>query len=288
MSNKQNKHKCHLCMKKVADSKEHLPMKAANNRGKLSLFHIKHGSKKINYNGFATKYEKKGFWLPVLCKKCNNNTGSWYGGAYKDFIFQISQARRINNNQSYIIIHLKNIYPLRIIKQMLSMFLCATPYEPEPIWDNLREFVLDKNKVIPQNAPFVFLYSNTSKNIGRIIPCGGLVNLRTHENMVFSEISWPPLGIVFSFNKNPKVGEMECINHWGKYGFKDRINISIKLPLLLVSTYYPLSFGSVEEVENEMEVNPTIYLFHVPENSNSIINMGIVSKKESKERKNGF
>jgi hypothetical protein len=107
---------CHICQAEPAIGKEHLPSKAASNVGKVQIEFIDGGNV-----GNGIQHQRiessDGFWVQALCKKCNEErTGSRLGGAYASFVQQISQASGIEDETGRIYIHLKDIYPLRIIK----------------------------------------------------------------------------------------------------------------------------------------------------------------------------
>jgi hypothetical protein len=149
------------------------------------------------------------------------------------------------------------------------MFLCAVPYQPAPVWRGIQEFVLKRDALLPSSAPFVYLYMNVSR-IGRIVPCCGIVDFSTHKTIVVSEVSWPPVGIVFSFQSDERFALMEDVTSWGHFRFEDKKDVTIRLPRLQVSSHYPLGFGTAVEVEREQANRGLAYLFHVPDDSTSL------------------
>ncbi len=158
---------CHICAKRPAISREHLPPQSAGNWGTLEVRfidgYLDHG---IQHQ--YTQFDN-GFWLHSLCSKCNNHTGARYGTAYADFISQLSASLRLEDVQGRSLVNLRNIYPLRVLKQMFAMFLCAMPQTQTPMWQNIRHFVRRRDSTLPNDAPRIYLYHNTSV-IGRIVP----------------------------------------------------------------------------------------------------------------------
>jgi hypothetical protein len=191
-----------------------------------------------------------GFWMPVLCRRCNNEvTGSRLGGAYAAFVGQVNAASGIEDRHGRVYVGLRDIYPLRVLKQMFATFLCAQPTDGPPEWSSIREFVLRRDAQLPQHAPFVYLYRNTGP-IGRIVPMCGVVGGRHPRPMIIcSEVSWPPVGIIFSHEPHPMFSAMENVTAWGQLRFGDRLTTLLRLPSLRVETDHPLGFGSVGEVE---------------------------------------
>ena len=267
--------KCRLCTKRLANSKEHIPIQSSANKGKVKIIYVdsKVSSGEIKY---STYLSSDGFWLPVLCDKCNKKTGYRYGDAYRVFIDQINKSTGIEDVKNRVYMNFQQIYPLRILKQMLSMFLCSVPYQPAKEWKELQNFVLKRDTHLPKNSPYIYLYKNISK-IGRIVPCCGVIEFFTSfEPITISEISWPPLGIIFSFQKDERFALMEEISYWNKYSFKDKVDLSLSLPQLKVCSHFPISYGNAEEVEREEGRKGRAYLFHVPSKSISPTNIGTI------------
>jgi len=82
---------CQLCAKRQADSKEHLPIQSTGNMGDVLVNFVDGcaGSGDMQYHTFRST---DGFWVPALCKRCNNRTGRRYGSSYADLVSQISSS----------------------------------------------------------------------------------------------------------------------------------------------------------------------------------------------------
>jgi hypothetical protein len=262
---------CRLCGRRLATSREHLPPRTASNLGEVEINYIA-GETSSGEAQVQIIHSSDGFWVPALCRKCNSKTGARYGSAYGDFVSQISNASGIEDTVGRVFVHLKGIYPLRILKQMFSMFLASLPYQPTPKWKYIQEFVLRRDTHLVSDAPFVYLYKNISRT-GRIVPCCGVVEFSAHKTLIVSEVSWPPVGIIFSFQQDEQFAMMEDITSWGQYGFKGKIDTTIRLPKLRVSSHYPLGFGTPEEIEHEQVQRLLAYLFHIPDDSQSLTNI---------------
>ena len=124
------------------------------------------------------------------------------------------------------------------------------------------------------DAPSVYLYFNSAQK-GRIVPCCGIVDICTHESFVVSEVSWPPLGIVFSFQKNRLFEDMQNITTWASLNYDACTDVSLSLPIHRVNTHYPLGFGSTKRIENKA----WIYLYHVPKDSKSPLNFSALIER---------
>lgn len=152
--NNKKQGKCHLCGKECKLTFEHLPPEKANNHrethaivGDTLMNHIGGIKEPWDLSGLRYKKLQRGMGNYTLCAECNNNTGNWYANDYIKFANTIGY---ILNNQvdlsktEAMRIELAELYPLRIIKQILCMF--ASTMHPEFLDANndLREFIQNK------------------------------------------------------------------------------------------------------------------------------------------------
>ena len=277
-------HLCHICNRRPAAGEEHIPPQHTNNKGVVEIIYID-GTTPSGDIKFHVISSSEGFWVPALCENCNNMTGWRYGTAYKDFVSQIADASDLEDTSGRALVNLKSVYPLRILKQIFSMFLVAVPFEPAPVWKEIQDFVRKRDCTLPESAPYVYLYKNIS-NLGRIVPCCGIAEFSTNKSFVVSEVSWPPVGIIYAFEADERFKIMEDITHWGRFRFKDRGNFLIKLPKLRVASHYPLGFGTAQEVEREQGRRGLAYIFHVPEDSASHNNISVLWRRQEYQMQN--
>jgi hypothetical protein len=143
----------------------------------------------------------------------------------------------------------RGVHPLRIVKQAVSMFLAAQPGLGSIDWNPLRRFVLRRDDPLPPGSPHILLYYNGSPT-GRVVPWCGLSQLfRRIPVIALSEISFPPLGVVFASSLNPLFEGMQDITAWGSAAYRDEITTNILLPVKRIETDWPLGFGAPAEVE---------------------------------------
>ena len=79
-----------------------------------------------------------------------------------------------------------------------------------------------------------------------------------------SEISYPPIGIVYSHGANPRFANMVDITGWSQYGFSVKKDFVLKLPQFKVSTDHPLGFGNPEDVEKWVSKHHVIRILAQP------------------------
>lgn len=121
--------KCALCGQECELTFEHIPPRAAFNSIPSKYFSAqeilnRHGKMPWDFSGLKYTNQQRGSGAYTLCSKCNNLTGTWYGNDYQEAIMQIAGAlnelqERENKN---VKIRINEIYALRFIKQVLSMF----------------------------------------------------------------------------------------------------------------------------------------------------------------------
>jgi hypothetical protein len=238
---------CRICIKRIAESREHLPPQSTNNRGQVYIRFIRNDtSKGVEHKSVELQ---NGFWMRVLCQKCNERIGRVYGGNYGDFYKQFAAASLLFDTKDNHQIYLRDIYPLRILKQMFAMFLCIYPSAPPPEWESLRNFVQRKEGLLPADAPRVYLYKNDSTNSRIVLRCA-LIEIHTDRKpILISEISRAPVGIVFGEVVDDRFDYMEEITHWGRMSYKKKMNLCLSLPAHKITHDHPLAFGTPDEVE---------------------------------------
>jgi hypothetical protein len=265
-------HLCRICGIRTADSDEHFIPKAIGNRAAVRL---------LVQNPDGGKRERRctgGFFVRVLCQRCNNGPASTYAQAYANLYRQIVAAPDIRTDDGRFLVHCRRLHPLRIIKQAVLGFLCAVPWYPDAVWRPLQDCLLDREAPLPPSAPRVFLYFNTSQ-FGRIAPFCSLVELATHRSTVLSEVSWPPLGLIFAYDSHPIIDAMQELSAWGSESFSASRSVSIVLPRLRVNSLYPLAFGSTRAIERTQEERLTVFLHHVPPGSASPLNISALIRR---------
>lgn len=263
---------CHVCGLRPAGSREHLPGVAAANDGPVDVFFPQptDGSTGEGMRSERRRYAD-GFVVRTLCSKCNCRTGGNYGTAYKSFVRQFSESGLLSAGLQRNWINLTGIQPLRVLKQMATIFLASQTYLSHDHWREIREFVLRRDRKLPNGALRFYLYRNGS-SIGRIVALQGVTSIWKGTKpppLVFSEVSWPPVGVVFATDPHPLVEKMKDITEWGQYRFKDRDSFGFSVPELAVESHWPLSSGSPAEAEAWVDRLGLVYLVHAEPESDS-------------------
>jgi hypothetical protein len=155
MRRKSKEGKCHICGKSELLTYEHVPPRKAFNSNKALMYY---GKKILENDNKGLPWEipskikgkrlQGGIGAYTLCQKCNNNTGALYANAFVDFIQKVYREtfQKKFKPSSWVTITLDEIYPLRIIKQIMSMFFSINTPDLSDAHEELREFILSKEK----------------------------------------------------------------------------------------------------------------------------------------------
>jgi hypothetical protein len=252
---------CRLCGSTTAViTREHVPPKSAGNRGMHVFETTRFGSEDLHGNDLLD-----GFALRVLCDRCNSRFGSRLGTTFGSFIQQIQQSGRFISPHGGVFAGAVDVYPARIIRQLLLNFLCIQALSDSDQLESVRTYVRSRDAPLPADAPRIGLYYNIAQTY-RIVPVGGITSLkRTGGLWTGAEIAAPGLGVVFTFGNPDEVDRailprMTDITPWGSYRFADRVRIVFELPRYRVETPHPLGFGRPSDVGKWQSRNLLVWL----------------------------
>lgn len=245
---RKEKGKCKICGFEGPLSFEHVPPRAAFNDMKYYYTASIMDILKKNPDDFdtlsfknrekATKQQGSiGFYS--LCTNCNNNTGSWYGKSFVDWICQsIAILSKTRGNPT--IYYPTYIYPLRIIKQIVTMFFSIEHERFGEVNPYLVKFVLNKEeKYLPTKYRFFCYYNIEGSN--RYIGGNILGDLNSGSSILISEITFPPMGLVMTIDSDSPNEKLTEITHFSKYGFNEWTDHFQKFAIL--PTYLPYYAG---------------------------------------------
>ena len=112
---------CRICGTVGPLSKEHVPPQAAFN----DCRYVEAKFETIIELGpdaeVKGKIKQGGVSMYTLCAPCNNNTGKWYGNAFVKWCYQGMEIL-IRSNGKPSLVYLYHSFPLRIFKQIVTMF----------------------------------------------------------------------------------------------------------------------------------------------------------------------
>jgi len=243
---KQKIGKCHICGIEGPLSFEHVPPHSAYNNKRVLKSTISEvlnrppdelGNYQIQQNGSGDY---------TLCTSCNNNTGSWYGSDYVNFahlgLLALDQAIK-----SDLEFHTGSIHPLRIIKQVITMFFSVNQPGFAEANPDLVSFVLNRERKYLPDDVFISMYMNRVGR-GRFFPVSGHGDLdRGFE--IISEFSFPPFGFVLSFDKEPFYKKLYNIRFFSSFGYNDQVVLFLPLYILPTFSHLPGDYRTLEQMK---------------------------------------
>lgn len=241
--------KCHLCGESGELSFEHVPPRKAFNERPV----VKAQFEDIIGLGpdeqIKGTIQQRGVGGYTLCPKCNNNTGSWYGTGFIDWCYQGFEILEKTNGKPTLI-YLNYLFPLRIIKQIITMFFSVNGSEFGDANPELVKFILNREQYNLSPKYRFFVYYNTGGRF-RFAGVSAKVDINTREICTLSEINFPPYGYVMTFDSAPPESRLFEITHFSKYRYNDHVVKAMKLPVLPTHMLFPGDYRTKEEIEKQ-------------------------------------
>lgn len=284
---------CALCGAYGQLTYEHIPPKAAFNSVPVKMYKgpelIKKEPGKMPWDVHELTYtpQQKGAGKYSLCESCNNNTGSWYGAAYQDMAQRIALALHNPEIEDSHSIGIKDVYPLRFLKQVIAMFcsvndyesLCAyvNPaqvadrellppmlrnlvesqeklYEAALMMDELRKFVLDREVTGLEKSRFKICMYMTKSQLWKFNGLSSVIDIEKNTCLIVSEITAAPFGFVLYFNPQENMkSEGVDITSLADFGYAEKCDLAIPTCLLEMNTYLPHDYRTKNMIETDMK-----------------------------------
>ena len=259
MSRKKVFGKCHICGIEGKLSFEHVPPEKAFNNCRIKIYR---GTQVIEREDLSMPWDfrylkgdvlQQGVGNHTLCESCNNNTGSWYGNNYIDFVFQGFRAlKNSKRNLEVEDVNFYEVYPLRIIKQIITMFFSINSPVMAEVQKDLVEFVLNKKKKYLNNSKYGLYLFFLSGEIFRYAGLCSILKIDKHLIRVVSELATMPFGFVLEFDPKPEYktayNVCDILSFANLFDYDEKVNIRLKIPLLESNIYLPLDYRTKEQI----------------------------------------
>lgn len=241
---KMQKGICRICKKNTELSFEHIPPKAAFNKytkfRTVPYLEYVQNSHREDYKP-TTKLQQGGIGEYCLCRKCN----SFLGNNYVPDYFKMAQvAKTIFQNKNFKTAKFttNGISPLRLLKQVIAMFVCMQKAEFTDENPELLSFLKNpKEKNLPDKFR-VFMYLNYFGQIRQ------LNTMYTNIYGLVNELTFPPLGFVLSI-KSDAIFPLTEITHFKNLDEDYRDEVNLELYNHPTHLPFPIDYRSLEEIE---------------------------------------
>jgi len=254
--------KCRICGAIGKLSFEHIPPEAAFNNKSVRLLE---GIDAITKNINGTKYSRisqKGFGNYTLCERCNNNTGAWYGNDFVNWCYQGMDLLRLTNGNPHLI-YIHYLCPLKIIKQIITMFFSING---DRFCENNQElvgFVLNRKRKYLNEKYRVYTYFNyeggtRSTGIMGKFDINKSNLLIASKPIIMSEFSFRPYGYVLTIDSDIPDRRLFDITYFSNYDYDDFRVMSMDMKALPTHTVYAGDYREMDEIVKQSKENDII------------------------------
>lgn len=262
---KKNNHvgNCRICNKYGKLTFEHIPPKCAFNDKEARIYtgdsFMQLMCDKNRYpwdhEGVRYKLLQKGLGDYTLCEKCNNITGELYGEEYKKWVY--TTLKLINDNSEdhkkakSVTLSLKNVYPGRFIRQVLSI-ICSTYPGFTKRYPFVKKLILNKNFVYDETPEFrIYMYLLKNPYNGYTGVTGILMANRTIK--LIDEIDLYPFGFYLSLS-SAKENETD-ITKFINCSYNDLGEVDLIMNVHEKNNIVPMDFRTKDEIIKAVSVN---------------------------------
>lgn len=263
--------RCHICGDIKRLTFEHIPPKASGNSKPVKIITGEQMIKeaRIPWDTSGLKYvpQQKGMGKSVLCQDCNNITGGWYADAYKSFYFQIPflKVDPIDSQHSLIDLTFSAIYPLRVIKQIVCMFMGICDAYLGDTYPEMREFILTKESKYLDFSKYrlsFFIRRGKFRNPQQLAQFT-LLSLRKstneYQHNVVSYIDTPTVEFLFEEQSNGKLPDdslgVDLCQFANDFSYNDCVNLRVQMPTFERNSWIPYDIRTQGEITAEAEKN---------------------------------
>jgi len=228
---------CRLCGEYKDLSFEHVPLRSTGNDQRTIKFNLRQALSLHQGERVRGSIEQGGIGFNSLCSKCNSDTDTWYGEAFRKWCRHGMEIMQRSNGQPKLI-YVRNIFPLRILKQIVVMFLAINEPTFAKVNINLPAFARNRyEKYLPPRYRFFVCFNND--DFFRYYGVSSKNNAETGEIVLMSQISFPPYGYLLTLDSNSPDERLQEITHFSRYGWSETVDFQMKLPVLSGQSVYP-------------------------------------------------
>lgn len=261
--------RCHICGEIKKLTFEHIPPKASGNDKPVKIVTgeqvITSDRNPWDIDGLRYTLQQRGMGKPILCEYCNNITGSWYADAFKSFYFQIPFlcVNPIDSKNSLIELTFSDIYPLRVMKQIISMFMdiCGANLGDE--YPEMREFVLSRDAKQLDFSKYRFSLFVRRGDFRNPQQLAQFIPLRNTSNgYQFNRVSYidtPTVEFLFEEKVNGQLPDdllgIDLRQFANDFNYDDCATLKVLMPTFERNSWIPYDIRTQEEISRETEKN---------------------------------
>lgn len=240
---------CHICGDFGPLTFEHVPPRKAFNKSPVFLRDVQeiwqHG--RANVKG---RIQQRGAGAHTLCAKCNNDTGDWYADDFGSWCIGAAGALQRSGGSSGYILNAPEMYPLRVLKQIVTMFFSVNASAFADKYPELVRFVLNRTQMY-LNPRFQIATYFAAEGGTRHLPVMRQFDIYNRRASYYSEITFYPLGYVLTVDSPPWDARWCDISHFARYEYDEQRKLPLALPLLPTHLPIPGDYRAMEQIEEQ-------------------------------------
>lgn len=242
---------CRICGNEGDLSFEHIPPRAAFNDRRAIKLQLEAALALGPDEPVKGPIQQGGIGDHTLCPRCNNLTGGWYGVRFVDWCYHGKRILNLTQGNPTLI-YMHYLFPLAILKQIVTMFFSVNPSGFSKVHPELVRFVLNKNaKYLPPKYRFFVYYNTTGKF--RFAGITGILSISQDFQSVdkpclISEIGFTPFGYVLTIDSEPPDKRLFEITHFSRYSYDEFKVMELRLPVLPTYLLFPGDYRTKEEI----------------------------------------
>lgn len=245
---------CRLCGQDTNLSFEHVPPRTTSNKNTKytsvdfeDYIKIKNPLKEKPKG----KIKQGGIGYNSFCEKCNSFLGSNYVPAYKRWVqggFEILKNTEFYGHKYQI----KGVEPLKILKQIISMFLAINGEWYLETYPELAHFVLNpEDQELPEKYR-VFTYLTRAERV-RYMHHVTKGSFSAEGTINCTEIAFPPYGCVLTLDFDGEIKFLNEITKFKQYEFNKKTDLTVTMFQLPTYMPFPLDYRTKEKVEVDIK-----------------------------------
>ncbi len=245
--------RCRICGADGELSFEHVPPKSAFNRMPVVAAGFEQAFRHGPDDQLRGRIIQRGRGDYTLCCRCNNNTGRWYAPDFAQWCFQGAQILQQTSGRPTLL-YIHYLFPLRIIKQIVTMFFSVNHSGFRLTYPDLESFVLSRERRHLDPRVRIFAYYNTEGGWRSSGPVGR-GTLGESKPLLYSETNFPPYGFVMTYDSGPPDERLVEITHFSHYEYTDFRVMALDLPVLPTHLWYPGDYRTKEQILEDYRRN---------------------------------
>ncbi len=247
---------CRLCGNITELSYEHTPPEAAFNSAPVvempSNYFLGNQEQPLAYlDKPKGRTNQRGAGGNTLCGPCNSKTGSWYASKFAEFSHGLMNMEQAANSADGVSSEIR-FHPLNVLKQIVLMFLTSNGDEFHKKNPALVEFVQNRqsHKLPRHYKVFLALTDMNQLRGSRSSGVSGRIDFDSGSNFVYSEIAFPPVVMVMTFDSPRPDQKLTKINWFRHYDFDVAVKHPLSLMRLPIVSYLPADYRTEVEIRS--------------------------------------